>query len=120
MATRRQRKRRISRAGPACPSRRRSVESADVSVKRVRVLVSGDVQGVGFRWYTREQAMTRGLAGFARNRPDGRVEAAFEGNPAKVDDMVEWCRRGPRWATVSSLEVQEENPTGDLGFEIDH
>jgi acylphosphatase len=89
-----------------------------VTAKRARVLVSGDVQGVGFRWYAREEALDRGLAGFVRNLPDGRVEAAFEGDPAKVDEMVEWCRRGPRWARVTTIEVQEEEPQGDVGFQI--
>ncbi len=55
-----------------------------MSTKRVRVLVSGEVQGVGFRWYCREQAMGRRVTGFVRNLPDGQVEAAFEGDPQAV------------------------------------
>jgi acylphosphatase len=86
--------------------------------KRVRVLVSGDVQGVGFRWYCREEATGAGVGGFVRNLPDGRVEAAFEGEPDAVDRMVAWCRTGPAWATVSSVEVQDEDPAGASGFSI--
>jgi acylphosphatase len=87
--------------------------------KRVHVLVSGDVQGVGFRWYCRQEAVGRGLGGFVRNLPDGRVEAAFEGEPDAVDEMVEWCRRGPRWASVSDAVVDEERPKGEERFSID-
>ena len=87
--------------------------------KRVRVVVAGDVQGVGYRWSTREQAGTLGLAGWVRNRPDGRVEAVFEGPAEDVDAMVAWCRTGPRWATVADVDVVEEPPEGDSGFRID-
>jgi acylphosphatase len=87
-------------------------------MKRVHVFVSGDVQGVGFRWFCREEALRRSLAGFVRNLPDGRVEAAFEGEPAKVEDMVEWCRTGPNWASVEAVDAREEAPAGDTGFVI--
>ena len=87
--------------------------------KRVRVVVSGDVQGVGFRWYCREQAVRRGVAGLVRNLPDGRVEAVFEGDLAAVDAMVEWCRRGPSWARVEGVEVEDHEPLGDSDFRID-
>jgi acylphosphatase len=89
-----------------------------VTAKRVRVVVSGDVQGVGFRWSTREEAAGRGLRGWVRNLADGRVEAVFEGPPVDVDAMVAWCRTGPRWATVSRVEVVEEEPAGETGFRI--
>jgi acylphosphatase len=90
-----------------------------VAAKRVRVVVSGDVQGVGFRWYCREQATHEGVAGSVRNLPDGRVEAIFEGDSASVDAMVEWSRQGPRWARVDQLEVDEEQPVGEAGFRIE-
>jgi acylphosphatase len=87
-------------------------------MKRVRVVVAGDVQGVGFRWYCRENALGQGLTGLVRNLPDGRVEAAFEGESAAVDAMVDWCRRGPAGARVASVEVEELPATGDTGFRI--
>jgi len=90
-----------------------------VAAKRVRVVVSGDVQGVGFRWYCREQAVRREVAGSVRNLPDGRVEANFEGDSASVDAMVDWCRQGPRWARVDRVEVEEQQPVGDVEFRID-
>jgi acylphosphatase len=89
-----------------------------VSTKRVHVLVSGDVQGVGFRWYCREQAMGRRVTGFVRNLPDGRVEAAFEGDPEAVEAMVRWCRAGPNGARVESVEVAAQEPDGDAEFRI--
>jgi acylphosphatase len=86
--------------------------------RRVHVYISGDVQGVGFRWFTREEAMGRGLTGFVANLPDGRVEAAFEGPEDAVDTMVEWCRKGPRWARVEDVEVIDEPPAGVTLFQI--
>jgi acylphosphatase len=62
--------------------------------------------------------MGRGVSGFVHNLPDGRVEAAFEGDPDAVGEMVEWCRHGPRGADVSSTEVLDEPPTGEEGFSI--
>lgn len=86
--------------------------------KRVRVVISGSVQGVGFRWYCRERALDRNVSGYVRNRPDGRVEAAFEGEEGAVDAVVAWCRTGPRGAEVSNVEVVEEAPAGTKGFAI--
>ncbi|MCH6588225.1 MAG: acylphosphatase [Proteobacteria bacterium] len=65
------------------------------SVKRVRVVISGRVQGVWFRGWTVDEATARGLSGWVRNRRDGTVEAVFEGAPEAVDAMVEACRTGP-------------------------
>ena len=87
--------------------------------KRVRVVVSGQVQGVFFRKGCADQARRRGLAGFVRNTPDGTVEAAFEGPEEDVEAMVDWCRSGTDWAEVESVEVHEEQPKGDTGFSIE-
>ena len=89
-----------------------------MAVKRVRVVVSGDVQGVGFRWSCRERATRVGVGGFVRNLPDGRVEAAFEGEQESVDRMVDWCRQGPTWGRVDGLQVEEEPPEGVEQFVI--
>jgi acylphosphatase len=59
-----------------------------------------------------------GVAGWVRNRPDGAVEAVFEGDPEAVDQLVEFCRRGPSRAEVTSAEVVEEEPEGLSGFEV--
>lgn len=85
---------------------------------RRRVVVRGDVQGVGFRANARAEARRLGLGGFARNLPDGTVEVEIEGADAAVADMVRWLRRGPRWATVASVTVTEIEPRGSAGFDI--
>ena len=89
-----------------------------MSAHRVRVLVRGRVQGVFFRAETRARAQSLGLSGSVRNLPDGSVEAVFEGNPERVDSMVDWCRRGPARASVESVEVSSEEPTGEHGFGV--
>lgn len=78
------------------------------------------VQGVFFRYEARERARTRGLAGWVRNLPDGRVEALLEGPDEAVESMVDWCRRGPRGAEVTDVEVIAEEPEGLEGFEVRH
>jgi acylphosphatase len=85
---------------------------------RRRVVVSGDVQGVFFRDTCRGEAGRLGVAGWVTNRPDGRVEAHFEGAADDVERMVSWCRTGPQYARVESVEVQDEEPTGETGFSI--
>lgn len=79
---------------------------------RLRVLVSGKVQGVWFRESTREEADRRGVAGWVRNLPDGRVEATFEGDPVQVEAMVAWCGHGPPNAGVERVESNPEEPQG--------
>jgi acylphosphatase len=85
---------------------------------RRRVIVHGRVQGVFFRDTTRRRAASRGVAGWVRNRPDGTVEAVFEGEPDAVEAMVAFCREGPRGAAVERVEVSEEPPEGLSSFEI--
>ena len=87
-------------------------------MKRTRIVVSGRVQGVGFRWICAQEANERGVVGFVRNLPDGRVEAAFEGEDDAVDGMVRWAQDGPRWASVDAVETTDEEPVGEERFEI--
>jgi acylphosphatase len=87
-------------------------------VKRVHVLVSGEVQGVFFRARCAERARERHVAGWVRNREDGRVEAVFEGEEGAVDAMVAWCREGTPRAEVQDVEVSEEEPKGDGEFRV--
>jgi acylphosphatase len=82
------------------------------------VRASGRVQGVFFRDATRREAERRGLAGWAANRPDGTVEAVFEGPPGAVEAMLEFCRAGPGHADVRELEVSSEEPEGLSGFDV--
>jgi acylphosphatase len=82
------------------------------------VVVRGQVQGVFFRDTCRRRAQDAGVAGWARNRSDGAVEAVFEGEDHAVDDLVRWCSSGPPSAVVESVEVSEEDPVGETGFSI--
>jgi acylphosphatase len=85
---------------------------------RVRVRVSGRVQGVFFRAETRDRAHSLGLDGWVRNAPDGSVEAVFEGDAERVESMVAWCRRGPRGAQVDNVEIAQEEPRDEQGFSV--
>jgi len=87
-------------------------------VKSVRLLVSGRVQGVGFRWAVEREAGRLGVAGWVRNLSDGRVEARFEGDDAAVDEAVAFCRRGPDVAQVESVDVSEVEAEGTEGFRV--
>jgi acylphosphatase len=93
------------------------VSAGDDRIAR-RVVVSGRVQGVFFRDSCRDQAQAAGVDGWARNTAEGTVEAWFEGAPAAVERLVEWCRSGPRRADVDGVEAHEEDPTGQQGFGI--
>jgi acylphosphatase len=85
-------------------------------VIRRRVVVHGRVQGVFFRDSVRRLAEREGVAGWARNVPDGTVEAVFEGVPAAVERLVGFCRLGPPHASVERVDVREEEPEGLIGF----
>jgi acylphosphatase len=85
---------------------------------RRRVVVHGSVQGVFFRDTCRQHATSHQVAGWVRNRSDGAVEAVFEGEPEAVDAMTRWCRSGPPRAQVEHVEVAEESPAGEQGFEV--
>ncbi|MBM4293423.1 MAG: acylphosphatase [Deltaproteobacteria bacterium] len=82
---------------------------------RVHVLIEGRVQGVFFRAHTRDEARARGINGWVRNLPDGRVEAVFEGNRASLNSMLVWCHKGPPYAYVEKVDVQWQPYQGDLG-----
>jgi acylphosphatase len=83
---------------------------------RVRVVVTGRVQGVWFRDSCREQARALHVGGFVRNRGDGAVEAEFEGPPAAVARMVAWCREGPPRARVDHVQTQDLAAVGEQRF----
>jgi acylphosphatase len=85
---------------------------------RRRVRVHGRVQGVWFRGATRQRARALGLAGWVRNRPDGSVEAVFEGGLAGVEAALAFCRAGPPAARVERVEVVDEPPEDLRGFEV--
>lgn len=78
------------------------------------MVVKGRVQGVYFRYATRDEANMRGIKGWVRNLSDGRVEAVFEGVKGKVDEMIDFCRYGPPAAKVSSVKVTQEEYAGEF------
>ena len=89
--------------------------------RRATIFVRGQVQGVGFRWWTRARALELGLVGFARNMVDGRVEVCAQGQPAAVEALItllrEWPSQSRRPGRVESVVVQEGSPRdGIAGF----
>ena len=85
---------------------------------RRRLVVHGDVQGVGFRWSCAREAQSLGVRGWVLNRADRSVEVVVEGEPAAVEQLVTWARQGPRHAVVARVEVTEETPQGLRDFEV--
>ena len=82
------------------------------------MVVHGRVQGVFFRAETRRHANRHGVAGWVRNTRDGTVEAVFEGERDAVEQLVEFCRRGPAGAVVERVDVDEEPVEGLGGFSV--
>lgn len=89
-------------------------------MRRAHVIVTGGVQGVGYRWSTMERAEGLGLSGWVRNRSDGAVEAELEGPGADVEQLLAWMSEGPPSARVTGLQVTELAPAGGSGFMIRH
>ena len=81
------------------------------------MIVSGRVQGVFFRQGTIRLARSEGCAGWVMNRPDGRLEAVFEGSADAVERMVAWCHEGPERAVVEAVDVRDEVSEELEGFE---
>lgn len=75
--------------------------------KAVRIIVSGMVQGVGFRYYIYRQANSLGLTGYARNLPTGQVEIVASGEKGLIDELVKVARVGPSYASVSDVSLEE-------------
>ena len=83
-----------------------------------RALVSGRVQGVGFRFFAERAARAAGVRGWVRNLPDGRVETLAEGEESAVDRYLEKIREGPMGGRVDDVRVEELAPEGIEGFGI--
>jgi acylphosphatase len=84
----------------------------------VRIFISGKVQGVGYRFSTRQQAQKLGVNGWVKNLPDGRVEAVLVGDRPAVENMIQWCRVGPAAAVVKNITVEEIESEVIKGFTI--
>ena len=88
------------------------------TIRRAHVWITGRVQGVSFRYACERVARAAGVAGWVRNRIDGRVEAVFEGAPAAVEEVVEWCNQGPSAARVTHVERRDEEPVDEPAFHV--
>jgi acylphosphatase len=91
---------------------------SDSARKARRYVISGRVQGVGFRYFVRQQAQTLKLAGWVCNLPDGRVEAFIEGPAPALDSVEQRLREGPAVSKVKSVDVSDASPSLAIDFEI--
>lgn len=81
---------------------------------RVHIFVSGRVQGVFFRDNTKRKAEELGIFGWVKNLPDDKVEAIFEGERGKVEEIIEWTKKGPSMAQVAGVEVEWQEYKGEF------
>ena len=79
---------------------------------RVHLLITGRVQGVWYRANTQKKAKALDLKGWVKNLPNGQVEAIFEGEKEKIDQIIEWCKKGPSFARVDGVKIEWETPVG--------
>ena len=80
------------------------------SLTQAHVYISGRVQKVGFRYWTKKQAQRLGLTGWVKNLPNGNVEAIFQGPKGKTEKMIEKCKQGPVWTGDNQIEVDWQKP----------
>ncbi len=84
------------------------------SNKRVHAFISGQVQGVWYRANTQEKAKQLGVCGWVRNLSDGRVELVAEGEPHTLQQLMQWCQRGPEKAHVESIDLSWCDSSGEF------
>ena len=87
-------------------------------MKAIQARVTGQVQGVAFRWHTQERAQQLGVVGWVRNEVDGSVLVHAEGEDDAVDALVEWCRHGPPSARVRDVAARDAAVGGASSFEV--
>ena len=88
-------------------------------MQRAHIIVHGYVQGVFFRHYTRKTALSLGLKGYVRNMDDGNVEVVAEGSKDKINELIEFCKKGPEAAKVKKVDVEFEKAKEEFdGFEV--
>jgi acylphosphatase len=83
-----------------------------------RIMVSGKVQNVGFRYYTARMAQDFKIDGFVKNEPDGSVYIEAEGEKEAMETFIYWCRRGPQWARVDQFDTQQQPLMNYIGFRV--
>ncbi len=82
------------------------------------IRVSGKVQGVGFRFYTQKEARLLGVSGFVKNMRDGSVYIEAEAEADVMEAFILWCRKGPEWARVDDINIQNKPAENFDGFDI--
>ncbi len=87
-------------------------------MKHYNIRIIGKVQGVGFRYATREAAKSFKISGFARNESDGSVYIEAEGESDQLEEFINWCEIGPSWARVVKVDKQQEPLTNYTGFNV--
>jgi acylphosphatase len=86
---------------------------------RAQVTIHGLVQGVSFRYHTRQMALQLNVAGWVRNLSNGDVQGCFEGDEKDVQALFDWCREGPSLAEVENVLVTRQEFSGEfLGFHV--
>ena len=81
------------------------------------IIIFGSVQGVNYRYYTKKTADSLGLKGYVKNNPDGSVNVLAIGKETSVNELIEWCKKGPKFANVKELkekEVEIDNHINDF------
>ncbi len=96
------------------------MERARPDLKRLDAVVTGRVQGVGYRWFVREQARALGLAGWVRNEADGSVRVVAEGASSTLDALDAALREGPSGSVVRDVRVERGAAAGGFdGFRVE-
>jgi len=109
----------LAPATASAPARRAPATTTRATMRRVHLFISGRVQGVGFRAFTRYAALELKVTGWVKNLPDKRVEAVIEGPADKVAALIETVRKGPPRANVTDVQVIEEKHQGEFEtFEV--
>ena len=88
-------------------------------MKRLHILVSGNVQGVSYRYNSKRKAKELGLVGWVKNLPTGQVEIVVQGEEKSLQEFIDWCKQGPDFADVDNISSEERPPKEGLrGFKI--
>lgn len=85
-----------------------------------KIRVTGQVQGVGFRWSTATEARSIGITGYVKNLPDGSVYIEAEGSREQLNAFIEWCKHGPGFSFVESVTIDTFTPKNYVDFRIEH
>lgn len=85
---------------------------------RLHIIITGRVQGIGYRVHCSREAKTLGVTGWVRNNSDGTVEVVAEGDDVSVNELADWCRAGHPFAEVREVDVTVEAPRGEPSFRV--